>query len=120
MSVTGARLLDSKLRLLQMHFESRVGHIGGNLSCMEMLMTLYHDVMGENDGFVLSKGHAAGALYTVLWSLGRINDVENHQADAIAYYGRAAATAQGAVRAESQWRQGWVSFRSRPANSNCD
>src|SRR5437764_13877481 len=76
MSVTGARLLDSKLRLLQMHFESRVGHIGGNLSCMEMLMTLYHDVMGENDRFVLSKGHAAGALYAVLWSLGRLNDAE--------------------------------------------
>jgi len=76
MSVSDALLLDSKLRLLQMHFESRVGHIGGNLSCMEMLMSLYHVVMREQDQFVLSKGHAAGALYTVLWSLGRLSDAD--------------------------------------------
>ena len=64
----------SKLRLLRMHFESKCGHIGGNFSCIEALMTLYHLVMGENDRFVLSKGHSAGALYVALWSLGRLKD----------------------------------------------
>jgi transketolase N-terminal domain/subunit len=28
-----------------MHFESGVGHIGGNLSVLELLMTLHHRVM---------------------------------------------------------------------------
>lgn len=61
-------------RLLQMHFESGVGHIGGNLSCLDFLMVLHHRILKEQDQFVLSKGHAAGALYTVLWSLGQLTD----------------------------------------------
>jgi transketolase len=65
---------DAKLRLLRMHFESGCGHIGGNLSCLDILMTLFHSVMDEGDQFVLSKGHAAGALYTTLWSIGLLTD----------------------------------------------
>ena len=57
-----------------MHFESGVGHIGGNLSCLELLMVLHHLTMNENDQFILSKGHAAGALYITLWSLGKLTD----------------------------------------------
>lgn len=67
-------LLKSKKRLLQMHFESGVGHLGGNLSCLDSLITLYHHVLKKDDLFVLSKGHSAGALYVTLWSLGRLTD----------------------------------------------
>lgn len=74
MRVTPALLLDAKLRLLRMHYESHVGHIGGNLSCLDILMVLYHDVLGEDDTFILSKGHAAGALYIALWSAGLLTD----------------------------------------------
>jgi transketolase len=66
----------AKKRLLQMHYESKVGHIGCNLSCLDILLSLYHDVMSQDDQFVLSKGHSAGALYTTLWSIGRISDDE--------------------------------------------
>jgi transketolase len=55
-----------------MHFESGVGHIGGNLSCLDLLMDLYHLVLTSDDHFVLSKGHAAGAIYIALWSAGII------------------------------------------------
>jgi transketolase len=65
-----------KLRLLQMHFDAGVGHIGGNLSAIDTLLCLYHNVMKPNDSFVLSKGHAAGALYVTLWSLGLITDAD--------------------------------------------
>ena len=65
---------DAKLRMLRMHFESGCGHIGGNLSCLDILMTLFHTVLRDDDRFVLSKGHAAGALYTTLWSLGILPD----------------------------------------------
>ena len=61
-------------RLLRMHYESKVGHIGGNLSCLDTLMVLFHQVLRPEDAFVLSKGHSAGALYTTLWSLGRLTD----------------------------------------------
>lgn len=67
-------LRKAKIRLLTMHFESGVGHIGGNLSSLDLLMCLYHKILGSSDAFVLSKGHAAGALYTTLWSLGRLTD----------------------------------------------
>src|ERR1700728_3086481 len=69
-------LLKSKKRLLQMHFESGVGHIGGNLSCLDILMVLYHQIMNKNDQFILSKGHSAGALYVTLWSLGKLKDAD--------------------------------------------
>jgi transketolase len=64
----------ARLRLLQMHYESGVGHIGGNLSALDLMVSLHHQVMAPEDGFVLSKGHAAGALYVTLWSLGRLGD----------------------------------------------
>jgi transketolase len=74
MHLTSELLLKARLRLLQMHYESGVGHIGGNLSCLDILMALYHNVLGPLDRFVLSKGHSAGALYVTLWSLGLLSD----------------------------------------------
>jgi transketolase len=70
---------EARSRLLQMHHDSGVGHIGGNLSCIDILMTLFHRVLSPDDAFILSKGHAAGALYTTLWSLGRVTDEELEQ-----------------------------------------
>ena len=74
MHLTPELLLKARLRLLQMHYESGVGHIGGNLSCLDILMALYHNVLGPLDRFVLSKGHSAGALFVTLWSLGLLSD----------------------------------------------
>ena len=68
--------LRAKLRLLQMHQEACVGHIGGNLSALDILLTLHHSVMQPDDAFILSKGHAVGALYVTLWSIGRIDEAE--------------------------------------------
>jgi transketolase len=53
---------------------AKSGHLGGSLSCVEILAALYFDVMRvdpamvptERDRFVLSKGHAAPALYSIL------------------------------------------------------
>lgn len=64
----------AKLRLLKMHYESGVGHIGGNLSSLDLLMYLHHKVLNVNDVFVLSKGHSAGALYVTLWSVGHLTE----------------------------------------------
>lgn len=64
----------ARRQLVDMHFRARAGHIGGNLSCIDAIMLLHHEVMGPNDRFILSKGHSAGALYVTLWSLGRLTD----------------------------------------------
>lgn len=66
----------TKIRLLQLHYEANCGHLGGNFSCIDALVTLYHRVMGPEDRFILSKGHSAGALYATLWSLGRLTDAD--------------------------------------------
>lgn len=68
------KVREAKIRLLRMHFESGVGHIGGNLSALDLLLMLYHRVLAPDDMFVLSKGHAAGALYITLWSKGLLTD----------------------------------------------
>jgi transketolase len=64
----------AKLRLLEMHYQSKVGHIGGNLSALDILISLYHFRLRPNDKFVLSKGHSAGALYVTLWTMGILTD----------------------------------------------
>lgn len=40
-SLESQRTMAARKRLLQMHFESGVGHIGGNLSCLDILLALY-------------------------------------------------------------------------------
>lgn len=64
----------ARKRLLRMHFEAGVGHIGGNLSALDAMLIVFHEYLAEQDKFVLSKGHSAGALYTTLWSAGRLKD----------------------------------------------
>jgi transketolase len=53
------------------------GHPGGSLSCVDILACLYYEVMNvrpgapaSRDRFILSKGHAAPALYAVLGRTG--------------------------------------------------
>jgi transketolase len=62
-------------RDLQMIYNAKLGHIGGDLSATDILVTLYFAVLHvdprkpnlpERDRFILSKGHCAGALYTTL------------------------------------------------------
>ena len=79
MSNLPAIVKTARKRLLQLHFESRVGHIGGNLSALDMTMVLYHRILEKDDVFILSKGHAAGAIYIALWSMGRLTDDELRQ-----------------------------------------
>ena len=66
----------ARARLLQMHYEAKVGHIGGNLSALDAMLHLHGQVMRHHDVFVLSKGHSAGALYVSLWAVGLITDEE--------------------------------------------
>ena len=79
LSSTGDLCCKAKLRLLQMHYESGVGHLGGNLSALDILLCLYHFILRKDDLFVLSKGHSAGALYVALWSIGALTDEDLRQ-----------------------------------------
>ena len=65
--------------ILEMVYRSKAGHIGGDLSVIDILTVLYFDQMNvspENfhdsnrDRFLLSKGHCADALFCVLGEKG--------------------------------------------------
>jgi transketolase len=69
--------LNRKIRIdiVKMLGAAKSGHPGGSLSCVEIISTLYFNEMkvdtnnphwDNRDRFVLSKGHAAPALYAVL------------------------------------------------------
>ena len=63
-------LNESKLKMIEVHLKNNVGLIGGNLSCIDILVVLFHRILNVNDdSFILSKGHSALAYYVVLYSL---------------------------------------------------
>ncbi|ASP83090.1 transketolase [Sinorhizobium meliloti] len=74
-----------RLRDLQAVFEAGAGHIGGEMSAIDILTALYFRVLRiwpdqpkhpERDRFVLSKGHVALALYVTLAKRGFIPEEE--------------------------------------------
>lgn len=67
--------LQGKLRtnILKMHFNAHSGHIGCSLSCIDIMVSILK-YKKEADTFILSKGHAATALYTILNETGDIPD----------------------------------------------
>lgn len=75
-----AECKDIRKRILELAFKagSNGSHLGGSLSAVEILNTLYHSGFNFNpadearDRLILSKGHAALALYCVLESVGII------------------------------------------------
>ena len=58
-----------KNRLFEVGFRAQCGHIGSCLSCLDILDTIYREKKAD-DVVILSKGHAALALYVVLEKYG--------------------------------------------------
>jgi transketolase len=70
-----ARACEIRQRDLQMVYETGMGHIGGDMSAIDILTTLYFGILkidpknpndSQRDRFIMSKGHCSGALYTTL------------------------------------------------------
>ena len=76
-------------KVLEMAVNSGAGHIAPAFSCIEILVSLYYGGVlkidpkdpnwSERDRFILSKGHAAIALYAILADLGffSLSDLDN-------------------------------------------
>ena len=85
MNVKQLKLLAEKnrKRLVEVVYKAKAGHIGGDLSCLNVMTALYFDVMRgldptnpqapDRDRFVLSKGHCVEALYVTLEAKGFIS-----------------------------------------------
>ena len=72
--------LSPKIRanILRLIHDAKSGHPGGSLSSVEIMLSLYFNVMNRDpddpgrDRFILSKGHGAPLLYSVLMEAGYI------------------------------------------------
>jgi transketolase len=65
--------------ILKMLLEAQSGHVGGSFSIAEIVACLYNNFdlkSGELDKLILSKGHAAPALYAALHLSGVISEKE--------------------------------------------
>ena len=70
----------NRKRLVEVVYKAKAGHIGGDLSCLNVMTALYFKVMRNldpqqpkapnRDRFVLSKGHCVEALYVTLEAKG--------------------------------------------------
>lgn len=69
----------NRKRLVEVVYHGGAGHIGGDLSCLNVMTALYNEVMNitpaqvkdpDRDRFILSKGHCVESLYTVLEQCG--------------------------------------------------
>ena len=71
--------------ILEMCINAKTGHLTSSLSCTDILVALYYGVIRHNpknpkcderDRFILSKGQASPALYTILADCGYYNKKE--------------------------------------------
>jgi len=74
-----------RLRTIKMSNVARSAHLGSCLSCMDILVALYFNILNvdpedakksDRDIFIMSKGHAAMALYAVLARRGFFKEKE--------------------------------------------
>jgi transketolase len=59
-----------------MYKAANAGHVGCSLSCLEIITYIKFYLMKSDDELILSKGHAAALLYSVLAEDGVISDEE--------------------------------------------
>jgi transketolase len=57
---------EARRLILSYHYHYQRPHIGSSLSCVDIIVDIYYNKMKKGDVFILSKGHAASALYAVL------------------------------------------------------
>ncbi|MCD6550423.1 transketolase [bacterium] len=60
-------------KVIDLLYRHKAAHLGSCMSCIEILVVLYFNIMREEDKFLLSKGWAAAALYSVLSEKGIID-----------------------------------------------
>jgi transketolase len=65
-----------KKRFLGMYKAANAGHVGCSLSCAEILTFVQFGWKKDGDEIILSKGHAAASLYSVLAEAGKIEEAD--------------------------------------------
>lgn len=79
------KALSIRKDVMNLVYQAKTGHTGSDLSCADLLVALYYDVMAvdpanpnraDRDQYIQSKGHAAEVLWAVLADRGFIDKTE--------------------------------------------
>ncbi|MGX6979375.1 transketolase [Vagococcus elongatus] len=79
------KAIEIRKETLEMIYNAKTGHTGSDLSCTDILVALYYEVMNidpknpemiNRDQYIQSKGHAAEVLWTVLANKGFFEKAE--------------------------------------------
>ncbi|MFC1768256.1 transketolase [Nanoarchaeota archaeon] len=78
LNVLTQKAKDLRKSILDLGVEHKDGHIAPAYSCVEMVVALYDQILGEDDKFILSKGHACLVLFSVLKNKGMNPRISGH------------------------------------------
>jgi transketolase len=76
---------NARIKIIKTTTQCKSGHLGGSLSCIDILIALYFEILRhkpedpdwkDRDRFILSKGHATPAFYVTLAMSGYFPEVE--------------------------------------------
>jgi transketolase len=90
LNIKKSKYLQKKARevrkeIIRISYQAQVGHIAPALSITDLLIVLYHEFLGitpksiksqKRNRFILSKGHAAAALYACLYQKGLLSKAD--------------------------------------------
>jgi len=57
---------ETRKEVIRVAVKNSAGHIAPSLSCVDILVALYYEVMESEDRFILSKSHGGYGLYAIL------------------------------------------------------
>jgi len=67
-----------RIKTLDLAVKEKEGHLGGSFSEIEILVSLYDQILKPEDKFILSKGHACYPLYIILRKKGYTPKILGH------------------------------------------
>lgn len=62
--------------IINQSYKKKSGHLGGCLSCVDIICIIYKLFLKKKDKFILSKGHCALSMYAVLKNLKKLKNNE--------------------------------------------
>ena len=64
-----------RYNIIKQTYLKKSGHLGGALSCSDLLVNIFNNYLfkDKNNKFILSKGHCALAVYSVLYQAKKLS-----------------------------------------------
>tara|TARA_A100001015_G_scaffold311824_1_gene415816 strand:- start:418 stop:1149 length:732 start_codon:yes stop_codon:yes gene_type:complete len=72
------RSKELRLKIIELSKKNGGYHYGGSFSCVEILLSLFENVLKKQNKFILSKGHACWGYYVLLKEMGYKPLLEGH------------------------------------------